>query len=172
MKLFKILGTAIAVLFVSALSVARLEDKDIVDTAVGAGKFKTLVKLVQSAGLVETLKGAGPFTVLAPDDAAFEKLQKRNPAAFEKIGGDKELLKKVLLYHVIKGSVLAADLKDGAEVETVGGEKLKVTVNDKGARFNRSKVTTADIKASNGVIHIINSVLIPPSVAAELRKSN
>jgi uncharacterized surface protein with fasciclin (FAS1) repeats len=170
MKLFKTLGITLAVLLVSALSIARTADKDIVDTAVGAGKFTTLVKLVQAAGLVDTLKGEGPFTVLAPDDKAFEKFEKRYPEAFKKLGEDKELLKKVLLYHVIKGSVMAADLKDGAEVETVEGEKVTVHLQG-GARFNRSKVTTADIKASNGVIHIIGSVLVPPTIMREIRKA-
>lgn len=151
-----------AILMVAAIP-ARVQEKDIVDTAVAAGSFKTLVKLVKDAGLVETLKSAGPFTVLAPTDAAFAKVPK---AVLKKLAGNKELLKSVLTYHVISGKVLSTDLKEGS-VATVQGEKVKINLHG-GAFFNKSKVVKADIMTSNGVIHVIDSVLLPPSVAAKL----
>lgn len=151
-----------AILMVAAIP-ARTNEKDIVDTAVAAGSFKTLVKLVKDAGLVETLKSAGPFTVLAPTDAAFAKVPK---AVLKKLAGNKELLKSVLTYHVISGKVLSTDLKEGS-VATVQGEKVKINLHG-GAFFNKSKVVKADIMTSNGVIHVIDSVLLPPSVAAKL----
>jgi len=151
-----------AILMVSAIP-ARLNDKDIVDTAVAAGSFKTLVKLVKDAGLVEVLKSEGPFTVLAPTDKAFAKVPK---AVLKKLAGDKNLLKSVLTYHVISGKVLSTDLKEGS-VKTVQGENVKINLHG-GAFFNKSKVVTADIMTSNGVIHVIDSVLLPPTVAAKL----
>lgn len=154
------------ILSLTALSVvavvpARTSEKDIVDTAVAAGSFKTLVKLVSDASLVDTLKSKGPFTVLAPSDAAFAKLPKKLVEAVTK---DKELLKKVLTYHVIAGQVLSTDLKEG-KVKTVQGETVKVGLHG-GVFFNKSKVTAADIKTSNGVIHVIDTVLLPPSIKA------
>lgn len=141
---------------------ARAPQKDIVDTAVGAGQFKTLVSLVQKADLVATLKGPGPFTVLAPTDKAFAKLPK---SLVEKVTSDKKLLIKVLTYHVIPGKVMSTDLKNGLMPTTVEGEKLKVGIHGKDVRFNKSKVVMADVAASNGVIHAIDTVLIPPSLA-------
>lgn len=151
-----------AILMVAAIP-ARTNEKDIVDTAVAAGSFKTLVKLVKDAGLVETLKSEGPFTVLAPTDAAFAKVPK---AVLKKLAGNKHLLKDVLTYHVISGKVLSTDLKEGG-VKTVQGENVKINLHG-GAFFNKSKVVKADIMTSNGVIHVIDSVLLPPSVAAKL----
>jgi uncharacterized surface protein with fasciclin (FAS1) repeats len=146
-------------------SFAFAADKDIVDTAVGAGSFKTLVSLVQKAELVDTLKGKGPFTVLAPSDKAFAKLPK---ALVEKIVGDKKLLTSILTYHVIAGNVMSTDLKNGLKAKTVQGEMVKVSIKGKGVKFNKSTVEAADIKASNGVIHVIDTVLLPPSVAKSL----
>ena len=154
----------------AAITIANarpFEDKDIVDTAVGAGKFTTLVKLVQAAGLVDTLKGAGPFTVLAPTDDAFAKLPK---ALVSKVMGDKELLKKILLYHVISGSVKSTDLKTGTKAKTVEGEQVKIKIKDGSVYFNKSKVVIADVIATNGVIHAIDTVLLPPSVAPKHHK--
>ena len=151
-----------AILMVAAIP-ARINDKDIVDTAVAAGSFKTLVKLVKDAGLVEVLKSEGPFTVLAPTDAAFAKVPK---AVLKKLAGDKNLLKSVLTYHVISGKVLSTDLKEGS-VKTVQGENVKINLHS-GAFFNKSNVVKADIMTSNGVIHVIDSVLLPPTVAAKL----
>ena len=155
---------SLSVLSIAAFVPARLEDKDIVDTAVSAGSFKTLATLVTKAGLIETLKGDGPFTVLAPTDAAFKKLPK---ALVDKLVGDKKLLTSVLTYHVISGKVLAHDLKNG-NVKTVQGENVKVSLKS-GAMFNNSKVSKADIICSNGVIHVIDTVLLPPSVAKMIK---
>jgi len=140
----------------AVIAPARVSEQDIVDTAVSAGSFKTLVKLVTAAGLVDTLKGTGPFTVLAPTDAAFAKLPK---ALVTKLMGDKKLLTKVLTYHVIAGKVMSTDLKPGS-VKTLQGSKVNVGLKG-GARFNKSKVVTADILCTNGVIHVIDTVLMP-----------
>jgi uncharacterized surface protein with fasciclin (FAS1) repeats len=143
--------------------------KDIVDIAAGAPNFKTLVSLVQKADLVKVLKGKGPFTVLAPTDAAFAKLPKSLVAT---IVGDKKLLTTILTYHVIAGNVFAKDLKDGAKPKTVQGETVTVSIKDGKVQFNSSTVVAADIKASNGVIHAIDTVLVPPSVLAAMAKKH
>ena len=144
---------------------ARTAEKDIVDTAIAAGKFNTLVSLVKQADLVSTLKGTGPFTVLAPTDAAFKKLPKSLVA---KLMGDKELLKKVLTYHVIPGNIMSTDLKT-MSAATVEGESIAVAIRGKNVRFNNAKPVMVDVKASNGVIHAIDTVLLPPSVAKMMR---
>ena len=136
--------------------------KDIVDTAVSAGQFTTLAKLLTSAGLVDTLKGAGPFTVFAPTDEAFKKVPQ---ATLDALGKDPEALKKVLTYHVVAGKVPAADVKSG-EVKTVEGEDLKITVSGGKVMVNEANVVKTDVFASNGVIHVIDNVLIPPSMAS------
>ncbi len=130
---------------------------DIVDTAIAAGNFKTLVKAVQEAGLVDTLKGQGPFTVFAPTDAAFAKL----PAGtLDGLLKDKDKLAQILTYHVVPGKVTAADIKPG-EVKTVEGQSLKLRRKGRAVMVNNAKVTSADIMASNGVIHVIDTVMIP-----------
>ncbi len=146
-----VLGTAIAV-----SSTFAMASKDIVDTAVGAGNFKTLVTAVQAAGLVETLKGKGPFTVFAPTDEAFAKIPKADLDALLK---DKAKLSAVLTYHVVPASVMAKDVKAG-EVKTVNGKSIKITT-DKGVMVNNAKVIKTDVAASNGVIHAIDTVLMP-----------
>ncbi len=154
----------VAALVLGSVAIAHApKEMDIVDTAVAAGQFKTLTKLVGAAGLVDVLKGTGPFTVLAPTDAAFAKLPK---ALLKKVGSDKELLKKVLTYHVIAGKVMSSDLKEHLMAKTVEGENVTVTLKG-GAKFNKSKVLKADILASNGVIHVIDTVLLPPSLTAK-----
>lgn len=163
MKTRTVVTSLVSALILSSAAMARApHNKDIVDTAVANGQFKTLVSLVQKAGLVETLKGKGPFTVLAPTDKAFAKLPK---ALVEKVVSDKELLTKVLTYHVIAGKVLSTDLKDGITPKTVEGETVKVGVHHHTVTFNKSKVIIADVQTSNGVIHAIDTVLIPPSLA-------
>jgi uncharacterized surface protein with fasciclin (FAS1) repeats len=132
--------------------------KDIVDTAVGAGSFKTLVAAVQAAGLVETLKGAGPFTVFAPTDEAFAKLPAGTVESLLK-PENKEKLVAVLTYHVVPGKVMAADVKAG-KVKTVQGSELTVSTTG-GVMVDKAKVTTTDIVANNGVIHVIDSVIMP-----------
>ena len=129
---------------------------DIVDTAVAAGNFSTLVAAVKAAGLVETLKGAGPFTVFAPTDEAFAKVPK---ATLEGLLADKAALTKVLTYHVVAGKVMAADVKAG-HVKTVQGTDLAM-VTEGGVTVNGAKVVAADVAASNGVIHAIDTVLMP-----------
>ncbi|MCX7799149.1 MAG: fasciclin domain-containing protein [Fimbriimonadales bacterium] len=152
-------------LFAIALTGARAQAKDIVDTAVGAGQFTTLVKLVQEAGLVETLKGKGPFTVLAPSDDAFKKVPKE---VVDRLLADKKLLTQVLTYHVIAGKVMSSDLKNGARPKTVQGETVRVRIQGGTVQFNNAKVAKADIGASNGVIHVIDTVILPQSVMKAL----
>jgi uncharacterized surface protein with fasciclin (FAS1) repeats len=144
-------GAALAIATSSAFAA------DIVDTAVSSGQFKTLVKAVQAAGLVDTLKGEGPFTVFAPTDAAFAKL----PAgALEALLQDKEKLAAVLTYHVVPGKVTAADVKPG-QVKTVQGQDLTVTASGGAVRVDNARVVSTDIMASNGVIHVIDTVVLP-----------
>jgi uncharacterized surface protein with fasciclin (FAS1) repeats len=134
--------------------------KDIVDTAVGAGTFKTLVAAVTAAGLVDTLKGAGPFTVFAPSDDAFAKL----PAGtVDGLLADLPKLKSILTYHVVSGKVMAADVMkmDGKSAKTVEGSEVKISTTG-GVKLNgTSTVTKTDIECSNGVIHVIDSVIMP-----------
>lgn len=131
--------------------------KNIVETAVAAGTFKTLAIALEKAGLLETLSGAGPFTVFAPTDEAFAKVPKE---ALDALLAKPEDLKKVLLLHVVAGKVMAADAAKLKEAETVGGTKLPIDATD-GVKFGGSKVVTADIAASNGVIHVIDTVILP-----------
>ncbi|MEZ4584077.1 MAG: fasciclin domain-containing protein [Caldilineaceae bacterium] len=137
---------------------------DIVDTAVAAGSFNTLATALTAAGLVDTLKGEGPFTVFAPTDDAFAALPE---GTLDTLLADPQgALTDILLYHVVPGKVMAADVVglDGQEVETVGGGMLTVTIGDDGSvMINDATVVTPDVEASNGVIHVIDSVLIPPS---------
>jgi uncharacterized surface protein with fasciclin (FAS1) repeats len=142
---------------VLALGLAcAVQAKDIVDTAVAAGSFKTLAVALGAAGLVDTLKGAGPFTVFAPTDEAFAKIPKADLDALLK---DKAKLTSVLTYHVVAGKVMAADVKAG-KVKTVQGSELTVTTSY-GVKVDMSKVIKTDIVADNGVIHVIDTVLMP-----------
>ena len=145
-------------LVISALSLAALsaQSKDIVDTAVGAGNFKTLAAALTAAGLIDTLKSKGPFTVFAPTDAAFAKIPK---ADLDALLADKAKLTSVLTYHVVPGKVMAADVKAG-KVKTVQGSDLTVTTAG-GVMVNQAKVTSTDIVADNGVIHVIDTVVMP-----------
>lgn len=131
--------------------------KNIVEIA--SESAKTLAAAVVAADLVNTLQGTGPFTVFAPTDAAFAAVQKEVDNLL--MPENKATLAKVLTYHVISGKHIAADLKDGAELTTVQGEKLKVSVKDGKVMIGQANVTTADISASNGVIHVIDKVLMP-----------
>jgi len=149
----------------AAFAVSGFAQKDIVDTAVDAGQFKTLAKLVGDAGLVSTLKGNGPFTVFAPTDKAFAKLPK---SLVDTLMKDKKLLTSVLTYHVVAGKVLSTDLKNGLKAKTVQGEEIKVSIKGKSVKFNKSGLVAADVLASNGVIHVIDTVLLPPSIAKKI----
>ncbi len=130
---------------------------NIVETAINAGNFKTLVAAVQAAGLVDTLSGEGPFTVFAPSDEAFAKL----PAGtVEGLLANPEELKKVLTYHVVSGKVMSSDVASMTSAPTVQGGNLTIDTSN-GVKINESMVVTADIECSNGVIHVIDSVLLP-----------
>lgn len=136
---------------------------DIVDTAVAAGSFTTLAKALEAAGLIDALKGKGPFTVFAPTDAAFAKLPAGTIESLLQ-PENKEKLKAVLLYHVVPGEVTATDVMklNGQSVKTLQGGMFKVNTKH-GVRVDNAKVTQTDIKASNGVIHVIDTVLLPQS---------
>jgi uncharacterized surface protein with fasciclin (FAS1) repeats len=159
-KLTSILFGA-AVLAVATPAVSQAQDKDIVETAVAAGTFKTLATALTQAGLIETLKGPGPFTVFAPTDEAFAKVPK---AQLDALLADKEALKQVLLYHVVPGKVMAADAikLNGKSAKMVSGAEAKITVMGNTVMVNQAHVTTADIVAKNGVIHVIDAVILPP----------
>jgi uncharacterized surface protein with fasciclin (FAS1) repeats len=151
--------------FVALVIPALADDKkDIVDTAAGAENFKTLVAAVKAAGLVDTLKGEGPFTVLAPTDEAFAKLPEGTLESLLK-PENKDKLIAILKYHVIAGKSLAADVLklDGKEVKTVEGHSAKIEVKDGAVTINGAKVVKTDIECSNGVIHVIDTVILPPS---------
>ena len=139
---------------------ARAQEKDIVDTAVAAGGFKTLAAALQAAGLVETLKGNGPFTVFAPTDEAFAKLPAGTVENLLK-PENKEKLKAVLTYHVVPGKVTAAQVTKLKSAKTVQGSEAKVAVNGGKVMIDNANVVKTDIMASNGVIHVIDAVLVP-----------
>jgi uncharacterized surface protein with fasciclin (FAS1) repeats len=131
---------------------------NIVDTAVAAGNFTTLVSLVKQAGLAETLSAQGSYTVFAPTDAAFKKVPKKTLQA---LGEDKAMLKSVLLYHVAKGRLAAKRVVKRSSIKTLNGERVRVRVRGGNVFVNTSKVVTSDVRASNGIIHAVNRVLIP-----------
>ncbi len=136
------------------------EGKDIVDTAVGAGQFKTLATALTAAGLVDTLKGTGPFTVFAPTDAAFAKLPEGTIAELLK-PENKEKLTAILTYHVVSARAMAKDVQGMSKVKTINGKELPLKVIDGKVMVGDATVTTADVGASNGVIHVIDTVLLP-----------
>ncbi|MBG6199241.1 MAG: fasciclin domain-containing protein [Roseibium album] len=151
-----------ALLLVVPLSVAKAGEKDIVDTAVSAGSFNTLVAAVQAAGLVDTLKGEGPFTVFAPTDEAFAALPEGTVENLLK-PENKDQLVAILTYHVVPGKVMSSDIAGKkAEVASVQGDKISVDATD-GVKVDGAKVVTADIETSNGVIHVIDAVILPKS---------
>lgn len=144
----------------TATAASTAKPQDIVATAIAAGSFNTLVTAVQSAGLVETLQGPGPFTVFAPNDAAFAKVPKET---LDGLLADKQKLAAVLTYHVVAGKVMAADAiqLDGKEAATVNGQSFKVAVKDGNVMVDNAKVIATDIQCSNGVIHVIDTVILP-----------
>jgi uncharacterized surface protein with fasciclin (FAS1) repeats len=139
-----------------ALTAATVQAKDIVDTAVAAGDFKILAVALEKAGLIDTLKGKGPFTVFAPTDAAFAKVPKKD---LDALLADKSKLASVLTYHVVPGTVMAKDVKAG-KVKTVQGSDLTLSTSD-GVKVDGANVVKTDIVADNGVIHVIDSVVLP-----------
>ena len=150
-------GIAIAGMVGSSL---QAQGKDIVDTAVAAGQFKTLAAALKAAGLIETLKGAGPFTVFAPTDEAFAKLPKGTVEELLK-PENKAKLTAILTYHVVAGKVMAADVVKMKEGKTVQGGSVKVNANGGKVMIDNANVVKTDIMASNGVIHVIDTVIMP-----------
>jgi uncharacterized surface protein with fasciclin (FAS1) repeats len=171
MKEIRNISTLTALAAVSAVAVAgpasagpqesaasAAAKKDIVETAVEAGQFDTLTSLLKKAGLVKTLKGKGPYTVFAPTDAAFAKVPQET---LDALGQDKAKLRSVLLYHVNGRKLTAAKIVKRRSIKTLNGQSVRVRVRGETVRVGGARVTTADVGASNGVIHVINKVLIP-----------
>jgi uncharacterized surface protein with fasciclin (FAS1) repeats len=153
------LGIAIITLLLSAGAQAQ-QQKDIVDTAVAAGSFNTLAKALQAADLVDTLKGDGPFTVFAPTDAAFAKLPAGTLTDLLK-PENKQKLQRILTYHVVPGRVSSADVVKLQTAKSVSGDTIDITANGGTVRVDNARVVKTDITASNGVIHVIDAVIIP-----------
>ena len=151
--------TSVAALSTASMAFAEGHSKDIVDTAVEAGSFTTLVAAVEAAGLVETLKGEGPFTVFAPTDEAFAALPEGTVESLL-LQENKDQLVAILTYHVVAGKVMSTDLTNEMMAPTVQGSELTI-MTEGGVTVNGANVVTADIKASNGVIHVIDAVLLP-----------
>lgn len=151
-------GAATASTGLAVPSAPKTGQKNIVETAVAAGKFKTLAKLLTKAGLASALQQPGPFTVFAPTDAAFKKLPKKTLNALLR---NKAKLKAVLLYHVVSGKVTASDVVELTSAKTLNGKDVRIRASGSNVFVNKAKVTAADVMASNGVIHVINKVLIP-----------
>ena len=151
-------AAAVALVSIGAQATGVAPSKDIVDTAVEAGSFKTLAAALQAADLISTLKSEGPFTVFAPTDAAFAKIPK---ADLDALLGDKRTLTDVLTYHVVSGKVMAADVVKLTQAKTVEGSPIKIKVLDGKVMINNANVSATDIAASNGVIHVIDTVIMP-----------
>jgi uncharacterized surface protein with fasciclin (FAS1) repeats len=149
--------------FVLAMGVSSVasQTKDIVDTAVANGSFKTLATALKAAGLVDTLKGAGPFTVFAPTDAAFAKLPAGTVETLLK-PENRDRLRRVLTYHVVPGKVGSTDVTKLSTAKAVSGDTLNIAVKNGKVMVNNANVVTADVGASNGVIHVIDTVILPP----------
>ncbi|MBN2108985.1 MAG: fasciclin domain-containing protein [Deltaproteobacteria bacterium] len=161
-KYFNYLLLSVVFMFAAATTcgAASQDKKDIVDTAIAAGSFATLAKALTAAGLVDTLKSKGPFTVFAPTDEAFAKLPAGTLDDLLK-PENKEKLKGILTYHVVSGEVMAKDVIKMKTAQTVNGQLLKITVADGAVMVDNAKVTKTDIKCSNGVIHVIDAVVLP-----------
>lgn len=162
-----ILKSTIALLAISVLTfapvnnaAAQSNDNDIVSIALGNENFSTLVTALQAAGLVETLQGDGPFTVFAPTNAAFEALPEGTLESLL-MEENRDQLIQVLTYHVVPGKVMSGDLSDGMMPETVEGSTVEISISDYGVKVDDASVVTADIEASNGVIHVIDAVILP-----------
>lgn len=158
-KMLKRISAGLAVMLLSVSFTVFAAEGDIVDVASGNKDFSILVAALQKAELVETLQGKGPFTVFAPTNAAFEALLKALDVTAEELLAQPDLA-KVLTYHVVPGKVMSTDLTNGMEPATVNGQTIKVDLTD-GVKINDAKVTTADLEATNGVIHVIDTVLVP-----------
>ena len=148
-----------AVLGLTTSAFAEAHQMDIVDTAAGAGNFTTLLAAAEAAGLVETLKGEGPYTVFAPTDEAFAALPE---GTVDGLLADPEALAGILTYHVVPGKVMSTDLSDGMTATTVNGADVTVSIDGDTVMVDDATVTQADVEASNGVIHVIDAVIMPP----------
>ena len=157
----KFMMATAATAMLAGAAMAQDATSDIVDTAVAAGDFTTLVAAVQAAGLVDTLKGEGPFTVFAPTDAAFAALPEGTVDTLL-MPENRDQLVSILTYHVVPGAVMSSDLTEGMTAATVQGGDVTFTL-DGGAKVNDANITAADIAASNGVIHVIDTVIMPPA---------
>jgi len=163
MKRFISLLAVVAALVASTAVTAPAQprqSRDIVQTAVAAGQFKTLARLLTKAGLVGALEKPGPYTVFAPTDAAFAKVPKKT---LDALLANKAKLKAVLLYHVVAGKVTAADVTKLSSAKTLDGKTVRIRVSGTNVFVNTAKVTKPDVMATNGVIHVVNRVLIPPT---------
>ncbi len=161
LKRLLVLAAATAVLALPAGSASAAPQKDIVETAAGAPQFSTLVSLVKKAGLVGTLSGTTNYTVFAPTNAAFAKVPKKT---LDDLASDKAMLRKVLLYHVLPGKVPASKVLKTKSATTAEGSKVTFSVRGKSAFVNDAKITKTDIRCSNGIVHAINRVLLPPEM--------
>ena len=161
-KMFSFSSLAVAAILSFVQPTAAQQPKDIVDTAVAAGSFTTLAKALTAADLVSTLKGAGPFTVFAPTDEAFAKLPAGTMENLLK-PENKAMLRRVLTYHVVSGKVMAADVVKISSAKAVSGDALEIVVRGGTVMVDKARVVKTDIAASNGVIHVIDSVLLPAS---------
>lgn len=161
LKRLMVIAAVVAALAIPASTATAAGGKNIVETAAGSKQFSTLVSLVKKAGLVGTLSGKGPYTVFAPTNAAFAKVPKKT---LNELLENKPMLRKVLLYHVLPGKVPASKVTTLESAKTAEGASVQFSVRGKSAFVNESKIIKADIGASNGVIHVINAVLIPPNL--------
>jgi uncharacterized surface protein with fasciclin (FAS1) repeats len=161
LKRLLVVAAAITALAVPASVASGASSKNIVETAAGSKQFSTLVSLVKKAGLVGTLSGSKPYTVFAPTNAAFAKVPKKT---LNMLLEDKAALRKVLLYHVLPGRVPASKVLKTKSATTAEGSKVRFSVRGKSAFVNESKIVKTDIECSNGIIHVINAVLIPPDL--------
>jgi uncharacterized surface protein with fasciclin (FAS1) repeats len=157
-------AAALMAMAVSAHAADTAAEKDIVDTAIAAEQFETLVTAVKAAELVEVLKGEGPFTVFAPTDKAFKRVPKEK---LESLLRDKTALQAVLKYHIVPGKVMAADVVQLKSAKTALGKPVKIAVKDRDVTINGAKVVKTDIECTNGVIHVIDAVLLPPADTAQ-----
>jgi uncharacterized surface protein with fasciclin (FAS1) repeats len=158
--LFAIATTALLITAAAATTTSARADKDIVDTAVAAGSFKTLAAALKAADLVDTLKGPGPFTVFAPTDEAFAKLPAGTVENLLK-PENKAKLQRILTYHVVAGKVMAADVVKMKTAKAVSGDSIAIAARNGAVSVNNAKVAKADIAATNGVIHVIDTVIMP-----------
>jgi len=159
-KTFATVAALVLTVAASGTTAVRAETRDVVDTAIAAGSFKTLAKALDAAGLVTTLKGAGPFTVFAPTDEAFAKLPDGTLETLLK-PENKEKLRRILTYHVVAGKVMASDVVKLQSAKAVSGDTITVKVEDGAVHVDSATVTSTDVLASNGVIHVIDSVILP-----------